>query len=145
MRVIAIGKVDENGKLILPQRNTFNKDLSCFKGKDVIITVENKTKRRSLEQNKYYWGVIIPLVKQGLLDNGYRVTTESTHEYLKSNFSIIELVNEHNGEILKSIGNTSNMTTVEMMDYFAKIMQWSAEYLNVIIPEPNQQLNIFER
>jgi len=79
---------------------------------------------------------------QGLTDAGYRVSKESTHEFLKSTFNKLELVNELTGEILPSIGSTSQMSTVQMMDYFAEITQWAAEFLNVQIPLPGEQIEI---
>ena len=130
------------GKLEFKHKSVFLHDVHKLRDGDYILTLEKKNKKRSIFQNQFYWGVIIPLVKQGLYDNGYELTTELVHEYLKSNFSIKEIVNEHSGEILKLIGSTSEMTTTDMMLYFEKIMQWSAEYLNVIIPEPNSQLEI---
>ena len=59
-------------------------------------------------------------------------------------FNKKELVNEQTGEILQTIGSTAQMSTSEMMDYFAEITQWSVEFLNVQIPEPNEQMKIFK-
>lgn len=143
MKITIIGKVDDDGKLILPQRNAFVKDLAVFKGKDVVITVEKKGKKRSTEQNRYYWGIVIPLVKQGLIDVGYRMTTELTHDFLRDKFCIVEIVNEITGEVITTKGKTSEMSTSQMMDYFAQISQWAAEWLNIQIPEPEEQLKIF--
>jgi len=130
------------GKLVLPHRSQLISDIAKFKDGDYVLTIEKKSKKRSLDQNAYYWGVVVPIVKQGLNDVGYRMTTETTHDYLKTNFNIIEIANEINGEIISFIGSTTEMTTSQMMDYFAKITQWSAEYLGVQIPEPNEQLKI---
>jgi len=143
LKLTVIGKVDDEGRLILPQRNAFAKDLAVFKGKDVVVTVEQKTKKRSVEQNRYYWGVVIPIVKQGLIDVGYRMTTEMTHDFLRDKFCIKEIVNEITGEVITTKGKTSDMSTSQMMDYFAQITQWSAEWLNIQIPEPEEQLKIF--
>jgi hypothetical protein len=131
-----------SGKMELKKRSVFIADLSMLRDGDYIVTIECKTKRRSLMQNKYYWGCVVPLVKQGLIDAGYRMTTEGTHEFLKANFNLIEIVNESNGEILKSIGSTTEMTTTKMMEYFSKITEWAEEYLNIQIPAPNEQLKI---
>lgn len=130
------------GKLVLPHRSQLISDIKIFKDGDYVLTIEKKSKKRSLSQNAYYWGVVVPLVKKGLNDVGYRMTTETTHDYLKTNFNIIEIANEINGEIISFIGSTTEMSTSQMMDYFAKITQWAAEYLGVQIPEPNEQLKI---
>lgn len=141
MKLIAFGKV-VNGSLSIGKKREFIRDLANFEGKEVTITIEKRKKRRSLKQNAYYWGVVVPMCKNGLLEAGYKMTTEQVHEYLKANFNIVEIVNENTGEILKSVGSTSEMTTSQMMDYFAEIQRWSAEYLGVQIPEPNEQMSL---
>jgi len=141
MKLLTYGRVI-NGTLELTNKTEFKTDIANFEGKEVVITIEKKSKKRSLKQNRYYWGVVVPLVKAGMIEVGYRMTTETTHEYLLANFNIIELVNEHSGEILKSIGRTTEMSTIEITTYFEKIAEWSLEYLNVIIPIPNEQLEI---
>ena len=113
-----------------------------FAGKDIELTIQRKRKRRSLMQNAYYFGVVLPIVQKGLMDAGYKVSKESTHEFLKSTFFKQELVNEKTGEILNTIGSTTQMTTVQMMEYFAEITQWAAEFLNINIPEPGEQIKL---
>ena len=39
--------------------------------------------------------------------------------------------------------STAELTTTQMMDYVSEIQQFAAEYLNVIIPDPNEQIEIF--
>ncbi len=141
MKLLAYGRV-LNGLVKLSNKTEFAKDIANFEGKEIVITVEVKSKKRSLKQNRYYWGVVVPLVKAGLTDAGWRYTTEQVHEDLKRDFNIVEIVNEQSGEIRKSIGSTTEMTTKQIMEYFAKITEWSAEYLGVEIPEPNEQLEI---
>ncbi len=132
----------KGGRLEFPKRSDFLSDVAKMRDGEYLMTIERRKSKRSLSQNAYYWGVIIPLVKQGLNDVGYKVTTEATHEYLKGTFNIVELINENTGEVLKSIGSTTEMSTSKMMDYFASITQWAAEFLNIQIPEPNEQLQI---
>ena len=131
-----------NGELQLKKRSTFTSDCRKLRDGDYVLTIERQGKKRSLNQNGFYWGVVVPLVKEGMNDVGYRMTTESTHEFLKGNFNIVEIVNEKNGEILKCVGSTTQMTTSQMGEYFDKIIQWAAEYLNVQIPYPNEQIQI---
>ena len=143
MRIIAQARI-RGGKLSLKQNSRFISDCAQLKdGENYILTIERQKRKRSLLQNAYYWGVILPIVKNGLIDVGYRLTTEAVHEYLKSKFNIIEIVNENTGEILKSISSTTEMSTSKMMDYFAEITEWAATYLNIQIPEPGEQLTAF--
>ena len=141
MKVIAGARI-QSGVMTMKQKSSFLADIKNLRDGDYVVTVERKKKTRSIEQNRYYWGVVVPLVRQGLIDLGYQITFEGTHEYLKANFNVIEIINEHSGEIIKTVGSTTEMSTSQMMEYFAQIYRWSAEYLNVIIPEPNTQLTI---
>ena len=137
------GTVSTDGKLTIHRKKELIREVgSAFPGKQVTITIQKKKRNRSVFQNAYYWGVVIPLVQQGLIDTGWRVDKESTHEFLKTKFNIKELINEDSGEIKTYIGSTTRMTTSEMMDYFAEITQWAAEDLGVQIPEPGEQTNI---
>jgi hypothetical protein len=116
--------------------------LRNFAGMDIEISIEKKKKRRGLAQNNYYWCVIVPMVQSGLQDAGYKVSKESTHEFLKATFNKQELVNEQTGEILQTVGSTAQMTTVQMMEYFMEISQWAVEFLSINIPEPGEQIKL---
>jgi len=141
MKVVSEVRI-KAGKLDFKQRSNFLADVSKFKDGEYVITIEKLKSKRSLAQNSYYWGVVVPLVKYGLTDAGWRYTTDQVHEDLKRDFNIVEIVNERSGEIRRSIGSTTEMSKSEMMDYFAKITQWAAEYLSIQIPQPNEQLTI---
>lgn len=141
MKLLAEARI-RNGKMEFKQRSIFLSDIQKLKDGDYIISVERAKKKRSIEQNRYYWGIIVPMVKEGMIEVGYRMTTEATHEFLKMNFNIVEITNEKTGEILKSIGSTTEMSTSQMMEYFANIYQWASEYLGIYIPEPNEQIRI---
>ena len=53
------GNVSDTGILTVPQK--FNTDVGrLFRGREVIVTVQRKRKVRSLDQNAYYWAVIVP-------------------------------------------------------------------------------------
>lgn len=117
-------------------------DLQQFAGKKLEIIIRKKRSRRSVEQNAYYWGVVIPMVQNGLKDVGYVVDKDGTHEFLKDRFNRIELVNEKTGEILNTTGSTTKLSTTEMMEYFAEIQRWAAEYLNIEIPDPGEQTEL---
>lgn len=135
------GKV-EQGRLTIYRRADFDRAVLAFEGKQVEITIEKKRKRRSVFQNAYYWGVVIPIVQQGLNEIGYKTGKEQAHELLKSLFAKDEIVNEATGEVLNFPLSTAAMSTVRMMDYFAQITQWAAEFLGVEIPQPNEQIKI---
>lgn len=103
-----------------------------------------RANQRSLQQNKFYWAVCVPMVKDGLRDMGYdAVRTESdAHEVLKALFLKTHFVNEKTGEAIEYVCSTTKLSTVLFMDYIESIIRWAAEYLNVQIPFPGEQVEI---
>ncbi|MDR0266072.1 MAG: hypothetical protein LBJ04_22860 [Sphingobacterium sp.] len=147
MKIIHYGKV-KDGVLILNNPTTFKLDIRSIGEKDVEITICKRSRKRSNQQNKYYWSVIIPIVKQGLIDAGYSRekinNSEVIHELLKSMFCPKEeLINEDTGEILVLPPTTTSNSTSQMMDYFEDIKRWCAENIGVYIPDPNEQTSLF--
>jgi len=142
MKFIFHGYV-EKGKLSLYNRNGLPEILPTFEGMEVSLTLQERKTERTQKQNRYYWGVVIPLVRMGLKELGYRGTTkEATHKLLKSMFLKEELVNESSGEVLTFQGSTANLSTQQFTDYIDEVVQFAAEELSVDIPQPNEQMEI---
>ena len=142
MKVLFYGEISESGKLKIYKRKDFENELHLFAGKKVVISIEKKTKKRSINQNAYYFGVVVPLFRSGLLDIGYKVSLEETHTFLKAKFLVKEIVNENTGEILTSVKSTTELTTVQFMEFIEDIQQFGAEFLGIQIPSPNEQISI---
>lgn len=142
------GKVSNQNKVLLYDRATFKKELEQYAGQEITITIERRIRKRSLKQNNYYWGVVIPLALHGMNDAGHEIDREGVHDFLRSNFAYDMIVDKETGEILTGsdgkpliqVFKTSKMTTMEFNIFVEKIQKWSAEYLSVDIPSPNEQL-----
>ena len=119
----------KNGKLV--HRERFDELLKYFEGKKVIITLDNP-KRRSKEQNAYYFGVVLKLLAD---HTGY--TTDEMHEICKYKFLGIDN-KEIEGESIPIINSSRTLSTSDFMGYIEEIKQWAAT-LNVVIPDPNQE------
>lgn len=104
-----------------------------------------KSNRRSLPQNAFYWGVCVPTVKQGLRDAGYNdiKTNEDAHEVIKHLFLKKQIPNINDGNVIEITGSTAELTTTEFMELIAEVQQWASEFLNCVIPDPGQQVEIF--
>jgi len=146
MKLIYFGKVDEAGNIRLPKR--MRKEIeSAFVGKPIQVEVKRKAKRRSNDQNAYYWGVIIPIVLQAFIDLGNELQhnnpehAQIVHEFLKDKFlnNGLDLV-DAKGQAHKTGASTRRLTTAQFDEYKNKIQQFGAEYLNVQIPDPNEQI-----
>ena len=104
-----------------------------------LITIAPYRKTRSNQQNAYLWGVVYPAVLFGLQDAGWEIThEEQVHEYCKQAFAAREVINKDTGEVLSLPSSTARMQTAEFNVYVDKIKAFALEYLNVTIPEPNE-------
>jgi len=101
----------------------------CYtlEGKPVEVTVKTQTKKRSSSQNRYYWGVVIPLISES---TGY--TLDEAHEAIKLKFLRIH------GDKLDSVGSTKKLSTKEFEDTMEEIRAFAINELSVYIPEPNE-------
>lgn len=98
-------------------------------------------KKRSLPQNAYLHGVLIPAFRQGLNNVGYD-EVDSDHkakEVLKNIFLKTQIVNHETGEVLEYVRNTSDLTTTEMNDLFERVWKFCAENLGTVILSPGSQ------
>jgi hypothetical protein len=131
-----------NGKLIR-NRNLILDALNALNGNKITITLQKEKKSRTSPQNRFYWGVVVELVRQGLKDAGHVLNTQDTHEMLKLRFlKEILMVNENTGEVVERIKSTSELTTSEMNDYISEIQIFASEYLGIIIPDPNEEITL---
>lgn len=142
MKLTYTGEIKE-GKLKITNRKGFDEDMFSLDGKQVVINIEKKKSKRSDAQNRYWWGVVIPIVKQGLKDAGFQDyrTGESVHELLKYKFLKADSISDH-GEVLERIKSSTELSKGEFMELIAEVQQWSAEFLNCYIPDANEQTKI---
>lgn len=108
---------------------------------DYTLTIERKNKKRTNPQNAYYWGVVVPIIRDLLVSFGNEwIDNDYSHEYLKEMFlekSMIFL--PINGELDKAAEislSTTKLTTEEFSQYIEKIKHWSAEEFGIDIPDP---------
>lgn len=109
------------------------------KDTDFIITIEKKKKKRSSEVNRYWWGVVVPVIQRGLNEHGYELSKDDTHEFLKSNFNFTEMVNEDTGEVLRVPKSTASLNGSDFWELIDKVIRFAAEYLNEQIKLPGEQ------
>lgn len=107
-----------------------------------VINIEKAKQIRSLQQNKYYWGVVVKILSQ---HTGY--TSDETHQELARMF----LKYENNGKLF--VRSTTKLNTAEFEKFTESCRQWAASEMSVHIPLPNEITeemymmlnNIFER
>ena len=130
---------------MMRNRTTILKALKQYVNKDVLLTIQPLKRTRSNQQNRYYWGVIIPLVQSGLEDvTGEMRSKNEVHEFLKFNFNYKEIVNQSTGEVYREPKTTTTNSTTDMEVYHEEIRRFAHEFLSVEIPLPNEDLELFE-
>lgn len=132
----------KNGSLTR-NRNLIKDAIVTFEGKQVVIKIEKFKKKRSTQQNRFYYGVIIPIVQNCLKEAGHIMTSESTHDLIKLKFLKETLfVNETTGEVIERIKSTTELSTSQFMDLLAEINNLTFEYFGVSLPSPNDDLTL---
>lgn len=105
------------------------------------ITIK-RGKRRSNKQNRYYWGVVVAMVFQGLRDQGFDTIIEPEDAHLVCKSMFLKEVEEHNGIKIEKAGSSKKLTKKEFEEYVAHITLWAWDYLNIVIPAPGQQMDM---
>ena len=130
----------KNGSLTR-NRNLIKDAIETFEGKQIVIKIEKFKKKRSTQQNRFYYGIVIPIVQNCLKESGHIMTNESTHDLIKLKFLKETLfVNETTGEVIERIKSTTELSTSQFMDLLAEINNFTFEYFGVNLPSPNDDL-----
>lgn len=118
--------------------------LSRLEGKLVEVVVRLVRKQRSSPQNRYYFGVVVPAVKQMFEDAGNEVTTDDIHYFLKAEigrFISTKFLKQRDGtpKLITVVNTSTKLTTEEWELWMLKIRKWAAEFGTQIL-EPNEHL-----
>jgi hypothetical protein len=122
-------------------RNLVLNAIKTFNNKDVVISFSKPKKNRSNNQNRYYWGLVLPLIQNGLLEaTGELRSVDNIHyKILLPLFAPTnEIVNKDTGECITERLTSSDLTTTQFCEYILEIQKWSAEFLGIDIPSSNE-------
>lgn len=143
----------ENGRIIMGpvvRKQMASEVGKAFEGKRVTIAVERAKKTRSLNQNAYYWSVMIPHILHAFIDLGHDLQVgnnehqELIHQFLKERLlSNGHKVTDAHGEVMELPSSTKALGVGEFMDYTARVERWAQEHLSITIPAPGEQSVLF--
>ena len=112
-----------------------------FEGKEIEIIFKRKYKQRSINQNAFYWSILLEFFQGLFLEAwGEIKSKEEIHEILKFTCNYEEKINPATGEIIKVARSTTELTTSGWMDYELQLKQFAKDYFNAVLPEPNSQI-----
>lgn len=107
----------------------------------VVITVWHK---RSIPQNSYLHGILLPIVRDALKDAGWShiKTIEDAKDFIKVKFLCKEVVNEQTGEIMQIFRHTSELSKMEFSMLVEEVAVWLWEFFQIKLPMPGEQLEM---
>ncbi len=128
----------ENGKLPDHVARQVGQAIKELAGKFVRVSVEEYKPLRSLNQNRFYFGVVIPAIREHLAQFGAVLSPEEVHDWtVKKVWKHCELVQMPDGEVYDKRLSSKNLTTA---DWEAKIELTRAYWAErgLILPFPHE-------
>ena len=121
--------VVEDGQMIANSvtRERLNQWVMGYTGK-LYATYDKKKPKRSTNINRYYWGVVLPIISE---DTGH--TNEELHSLFKDMFLTKE-TKKVLGEEVKIVKSTTDLTTGEFMQYLDRI----SSHTEIALPNPEE-------
>lgn len=118
-------------KLLLDSKSEFQSHLHTLEGKRVEVSVEKYRKKRTTDQNAYYWLVLGYIAK----DTGQ--DPQDLHAAFKMKFSSRVTLK---GLVIPQ--STTRKDTLEFTEYIESVRQFAREFLNINTPDPNERQNV---
>lgn len=140
------GRVTQ-GKILPYEAPIYFEKIQRLEGYEVSVEVK-PLKKRSLKQNRYYWGVVVPMIQHRLSDLGYTradlikdqhptlLLRDDVHDFLKANFNQTEIVDLDGSVIGKTTRPTRDLSSIEFTEYIEVIKRWAAQDLELEIKDP---------
>ena len=130
--VIKKGKLD----IVDHEKEAIRRWCRTFKdGTRVDIVIRKHSSKRTNQQNRYYWGTVIPILSNYFGHDN----PEDMHQDLKQKFNPTESKIEP-GKIIG--GTTTKMSTIEFMvsddSYVERICRWASMDYGIYIPPPKK-------
>nr|DAP89640.1 MAG TPA: protein NinB [Caudoviricetes sp.] len=112
--------------------------IGSFEGLPINLTIERRSKRRSNEQNAFYWACWIPLIQTAIYNEwGELYNPNEVHTMLKTTCNYEEHVNPATGEVVRVPKSSTKLTTYEWEKEFKQqIRQLCMDFFGLDLPEP---------
>ena len=115
--VIKKMKTDHGNTLVVINPDYYKTELNKFKdGENVTLCIHNKKPKRTEQQNRYYWGVYLPLIAKETGENN----KDTLHELFKGEF-LTEAIVEVLGKKVRIKKSTTDLTVFDFCQYIMNI------------------------
>ncbi len=128
----------ENGKLPDHVARQIGAAIRELAGRFVQVTVGEYVPTRSQNQNRFYFGVVIPAIQEHLAQFGAVLSPEEAHDWVvKKIWKHCELVQMPDGGVYEKRLSSTKLTTKEWEDKIELTRAYWAER-GLILPFPNE-------
>ena len=133
-----IAKV-ENGVIPYNESRNIGAYIKANEGKTLEITIKQYRNTRTCRQNAYYWGVVIPYIKEWFqTTHGITYHPDELHHALKMEVGkMTKAIILPNNSIHIIVDSTTRLSTVQFEEYLETLRVWCAEQ-GLVIPMPNE-------
>ena len=145
MKLTYKGKVKDGKLLIFKRQQMLTEITGLYDGKNVTLTIDRTKSSKTQQQNAYLWGVVYEYALEGFRDKGnLGLTIDDIHEFFKTKYldNGKTAIIPKTGEVFKMQPTTVTLLKSDMMDYITQIVMFCAEWLEVSVPDPEQQVKI---
>lgn len=97
-------------------------------------------RKRSIEQNAYLHGVVLPLVRDGLINAGYDINSNEEAKKVVKSLFCKKILSDGVTEITVH-QDTSELTKDEFSAFIDNIQRWASEFLGVYVPSSEEQMS----
>jgi hypothetical protein len=128
--------VSENGKLVLEPAERYQRQgyLRRLAGKSVDVVVKPHRHKRSDAQNRFWWGVAVPLIAHEL---GY-----DKHEHEALHYALVNLCfgTTSDPRLKQDVPNarSSQLTTAQFSELMEWAVRWAATEYGIVVPLPHE-------
>lgn len=132
--------VVHQGHLPLVIRKYIAESIKTFEGKMVNITIEGAKKKRSLNQNAYWFGMLEKYAVPVFRGYGDSWSSFSIHEYVMNELGYHEVHTDKKGRLFATRKHSSDMKTAEFEEFLERARAYLATEHGVGIPLPNEPI-----
>ena len=132
LRAVFRARVNPEGQLLVREPARWRAWLARHRCKDITLSVGRERHLRSLNANRYLWGVVYRTLAEW---SGH--DEEELHSIFKERFLSHRQLRLPTGELLEAPGSTAVLDTEQFSEYVSRVKRFAAE-CGVDVPEPNE-------
>ena len=128
----------KNGHLPPVVRQRIGSLLTRMEGKQISVRVAPYRRKRTLPQNNYYKGIVVPQFRDFINSFGNSASDDFADKVIKAGVDFTRDVKMPDGSVVKEPRSTTELDTKEMSEFTESAIAWIAMEWNLEILLPNE-------